>query len=160
MLTVTSASAPSWSNHTVARVAHAYGVSPATLVSRRRDPVLVEARRVAMGLVVERAWVPAGSARSFIVITALCFTTWSCSGKVARRRNRRCSPTSGSPSGARRHQIRGGQSPHGAQRAPSARAARPALQPTTSVCRAPYADAASPVGNGAKCSVRHPLSVC
>jgi len=58
MLTAPSASTPSWSSHTVARVAHAYGVSPATLVSRRRDPLLVEGRRVAMGLLAERGLGP------------------------------------------------------------------------------------------------------
>ncbi len=58
MLTAPSASTPSWSSRIVARVAQAYGVSPATLVSRRRDPLLVEARRVAMGLLAERGLGP------------------------------------------------------------------------------------------------------
>jgi len=58
MLTAPSASTPSWSSRIVARVAQAYGVSPATLVSRRRDPLLVEARRVVMGLVAERGLGP------------------------------------------------------------------------------------------------------
>jgi len=49
---------PSWSSHTVTRVARAYGISPATLLSRRRDPLLVEARRVAMGLLAERGLGP------------------------------------------------------------------------------------------------------
>ncbi len=48
----------SWSSHTVARVAQAYGISPTTLTSRRRDPLLVEARRVAMGLLAERGLGP------------------------------------------------------------------------------------------------------
>jgi len=58
VLTAASASTPSWSSRTVVRVARAYGVSPATLVSRRRDPLLVEARRVAMGLLAERGLGP------------------------------------------------------------------------------------------------------
>ncbi len=58
MLTAPSASAPSWSSRTVARVAQAYGVSSTTLISRRRDPLLVEARRVAMGLLAERGLGP------------------------------------------------------------------------------------------------------
>ncbi len=53
MLTATSASTPSWSGHTVACAARAYDVSPATLLFRRHDPLLVEARRVAMGLLAE-----------------------------------------------------------------------------------------------------------
>ncbi len=58
MLTVTSASTPSWSSRTVARVAQAYGVSHTTLISRRRNPLLVEARRVAMSLLAERGLGP------------------------------------------------------------------------------------------------------
>jgi len=61
MLTTPSMSTPSWSSRIVARVAQAYGVSPATLVSRRRDPLLVEARRVAMGLLAERGLGPGQS---------------------------------------------------------------------------------------------------
>jgi len=58
MTTNTSSSTPSWSSHTIAQVARADGVSPATLVSRRRDPLLVEGRRVAMGLLAERGLGP------------------------------------------------------------------------------------------------------
>ncbi len=57
-MTTPSLPTPSWSSHTVARVARAYGISPATLTSPRRDPVLVEARRVAMGLLAERGLGP------------------------------------------------------------------------------------------------------
>ncbi len=48
----------SWSRHTVARVAQAYGISPATLTSRRRDLLLVEAHRVATALLAERGLGP------------------------------------------------------------------------------------------------------
>ncbi len=48
----------SWSSHTVARVAQAYSISPATLTSQRRDPLLVEARRVAIALLAERGLGP------------------------------------------------------------------------------------------------------
>jgi chromosomal replication initiation ATPase DnaA len=39
---------------TLARVAEAYGVSPAALIAPGRNPLLVEARRVTMQLLAER----------------------------------------------------------------------------------------------------------
>ena len=42
----------------IQHVARAYGVSPATLIAPSRDPLLVEARRVTMGLLAERGLGP------------------------------------------------------------------------------------------------------
>jgi len=53
MTTTIPAPSPSWASSTGACLAQAYGNSPAALISRRRDPLLVEARRMAMALLAD-----------------------------------------------------------------------------------------------------------
>lgn len=100
-MTPTPSSRISWSSHTVARIAQAYGISPTTLTSRRRDSLLVETRRGAMALLAERGLGPCWIARYFSATTVQFSITWLRFGRAARHRNRRCSLHSGVPPGGR-----------------------------------------------------------
>lgn len=59
----TDRQAPDNPQSVVVQVAHAYGLTPSALLARRRDPLVVEARRVTMHLLAERGLGPTAIGR-------------------------------------------------------------------------------------------------